>query len=179
MESSYNIADIVIVALLIPAVIGGMRKGFIRQGVALVALVTGIWAGWHFSSLLSEWFKVIFKTENPVIDIIAFAVIFIGVLLLLNLAGHLVSGIVKLALLGWLDKILGVAFALLKYGFILSIIAHILNSLDKLYNFLPQEMLAGSKLYSFISSIAPTLFPYLKELAENSQSLGDYFSNLT
>lgn len=179
MGYNFNPVDIAIMVILIPALIGGIRKGFIRQVAALGALILGIWAGWHFSSLLSGWIKPLFGSESNLIDILSFALIFVGVLILVNLIGRAVAGIVKLALLGWLDRILGVLFAIVKYAFVLSIFIHILNSLDKLYHFLPAEKLAESRLYDFVSSIAPAVFPYLQNLQESTGGLEHIFNKVT
>ncbi len=179
MGYNFNPVDITILLLLIPAVIGGVRKGFIRQVAALGALILGIWAGWHFSSLVSGWLKPLFNSESNLIDILSFTIIFLGVLFLVNLAGRAVAGIVKLALLGWLDRLLGVLFAIIKYAFVLSIFIHILNSLDSLYHFLPSESLAASKVYGIVSSIAPKLFPYLENLKESTGGLNEILNKIT
>ena len=76
----------------------------------------------------------------------------------------LIAGAFKLALLGWLDKLLGVVFAIIKYAFIISVIIYLLNSLDNLFEFLPKETLEKSRLYAFVSKVAPAIFPYLKNL---------------
>ncbi len=179
MGYNFNPADIIILLILIPAFIGGIRKGFIRQVAALGALILGIWAGWHFSSLLSGWIKPLFDSESNLIDILSFTIIFIAVLFFVNLIGRAVAGVVKLVLLGWLDRLLGVIFAVVKYSFVLSILIYLLNSLDKLYNFMPKEVLAESKLYEFISSLAPAVFPYLQGLQENSGVIGNILNKIT
>lgn len=161
---SFNPADIIILLCFIPAVIGGLMKGFIRQAAGVAALILGIWGGYHFSALLSDKIKVWIHTDPQWLNIISFAIIFIGVLILVNLAGKLIAGVFKLALLGWLDKLLGVVFAIIKYAFILSVVIYLLNSLDNLFEFLPKETLEKSRLYAFVSKVAPAIFPYLKNL---------------
>lgn len=164
---SLNTADIIILICLIPALFAGFMKGFVRQAAAVLALVLGVWAGYHFSDFVSNKLLSWIKAEQNILDIISFAIIFIGILILVNLAGRAMESVIKLVLLGWVDKILGIIFALLKYAFVLSIVAYLLESFDELFQFLPKETLEGSVLYGYLSKIAPVVFPYLKNLVSS------------
>ncbi|MDX9782622.1 MAG: CvpA family protein [Bacteroidales bacterium] len=161
---SLNTADIIILICLIPALFAGFMKGFVRQVAAVLALILGVWAGYHFSDFVSNKLISWISVNQNILNIISFAVIFIGVLILVNLAGKAIEGLVKLVLLGWLDKLLGIVFAIIKYAFILSILIYILESVDELFRFLPEETLKESILYGYLSKIAPVIFPYLKNL---------------
>lgn len=161
MGFSINYLDIFILICFIPAVIGGLMNGLVKQIASLAALVLGIWAGWHFSELLSQGIRIWFKTDNNLINIISFAIIFIAVLLLVNLIGNALSKIVKVVLLGWLDRILGVIFGILKYCLILSVIFYFVTSLDNLYDIIPAHLFANSRLYQLIEPIAPSIIPHL------------------
>lgn len=164
MGTSLIIVDLILLILFVPAIIGGIRKGFIQQLAGLIALILGIWAGYHFSYFLSGKLNIWLHSASSLVNILSFALIFIAVLIIVSLIGQFVSGVVKLAFLGWLDKILGIIFSIIKTAFILSIVIYILNSLDSLWSFLPKEDLAKSGFYSIIEQIAPKIFPYLKEL---------------
>ena len=161
---SFNIADIILLICFIPAVIGGIRKGFVRQAAALTALILGIWAGLHFSSFISNILKGWLDTSNTVVDILSFTIIFILVILAVTLAGRLIEGIVKIVLLGWLNRLLGVIFAIIKYALILSVIIHLLSALDSLYDFLPDDLTGQSRIYSVVKSFAPKAFPYIEQM---------------
>ena len=50
-----NILDIVLLVCLIPALIQGLRKGFIAQVVAIISLVLGGWLAYKFSAVVTEW----------------------------------------------------------------------------------------------------------------------------
>ncbi|MDD2490867.1 MAG: CvpA family protein [Bacteroidales bacterium] len=161
---SLNTVDVIILICLIPALFAGFMKGFVRQAAAVMALILGIWAGYHFSDFVSSKLINWINVEQNLLNIISFAIIFIGVLLLVNLAGKAVESLVKLVLLGWLDKLMGIIFALIKYAFILSVLVYLLESLDELFQFLPKETIDDSLLYGYLSKIAPAIFPYLKNL---------------
>lgn len=159
-----NAADIVLLLCFIPAIFGGLIKGFVRQAAGLAALLLGIWAGYHFSELLSTKLNTWIDTSPQWMNTISFAIIFIVVLLIVTLIGRLSEKVVKLVLLGWLDKLLGLFFALVKTAFILSIIIFLLASMDSLIPFLPHETLENSKIYTFLASLAPKFFPFIKNI---------------
>jgi membrane protein required for colicin V production len=78
--------------------------------------------------------------------------------------GRAAEGIIKITLLTWVDRLLGVIFAILKTAFILSLIFYLLNSINGLWDFLPKEKFADSHIYHFVSRIAPAVFPYIRNL---------------
>ncbi len=152
------------IALFIPAIISGLIKGFVEQAASLLAVLAGIWAAYSFSDILSPYFKDWFGTESSMVNLLSFIVIFIVVLILGRLVGKLASKLMEIAMLGWIDKLLGVVFAILKTALILSILIYILNSLDHYFDFLPKWTISQSKFYLFLQDIAPSIFPYFREL---------------
>jgi len=166
MGSSLTILDICLLALFIPAVISGIMKGFVYQAASLIALLLGIWAAYNFSGMISPILKSWFGSDSTMINILAFVIIFVVVLILVTLVGKLASKLLEIVLLGWLDKILGALFAILKTAFIISIIIYILNSLDTHLEFLPKWTISQSKVYLFLQEIAPKTFPYFQDLPE-------------
>jgi len=160
----FNVVDIVLLLCFIPAVIGGIRKGFVRQIAALIALVLGIWGGLHFSSFISGTLRGWLDTSNTIIDILSFTIIFILVVLAVTIVGRLTEGIVKIILLGWLNRLLGVIFAIIKYALIFSIIIYLLSALDSLYDFLPDNLTGESRIYLAVKSFAPKVFPYIQQM---------------
>lgn len=164
MGASLTILDYCMIALFIPAIISGLIKGFIEQAASLLALLAGIWAAYSFSDLLSPYLKDWFGTESSMVNLLSFIVIFIVILILGRLAGKLASKLMEIAMLGWIDKLLGVVFAILKTALILSVLIYILNSLDHYLDFLPKWTISQSKFYLFLQDIAPKIFPYFRDL---------------
>jgi membrane protein required for colicin V production len=165
MNTTIDAVDVFFLICFIPAVIGGLMNGLVRQVASLVALILGIWAGWHFSSLVAQGIQVFIKNNDSLVNIISFAIVFIIVLILVNMIGRGLSKIVQLALLGWLDKLLGVIFGIVKYAFVLSVLIYFINSLNDLYSFIPDDLFSGSRLFPILEKIAPSVFPYLEKLS--------------
>ena len=67
-------------------------------------------------------------------------------------------------MLGWLNKLLGIAFAFLKTALIVGLVIMLFNSLNDNFHLIQEETLAESVLYGPLKNLAYTVFPYLKEM---------------
>jgi membrane protein required for colicin V production len=74
-----------------------------------------------------------------------------------------VDRLMKAVALGFINRLLGIAFGLFKAVLILSVIFVVLNAIDARRPFLPKEKIEKSMLYNPISDIAPAIFPIIGE----------------
>ena len=162
-----NIIDIIILVCCIPALFHGFSKGFVSQAISLVALVLGVWMSFKFSAPLGEWLKSFADLPGTVLNIIAFALILIMVMLVLKLVGIALEKVIKVAMLGWLNKLLGVVFSLLKAVLIIGLVIIMFDAVYSLIPFVSSDTLSESVLYQPIKDIANTVFPFLKGLIFN------------
>ena len=156
--------DIIILICFLPAIISGITKGFIEQVIALVSLILGAWLAFKFSTVVSDWLKPYFEVSETVMNVISFVVIMVAVVLVLFVLSKILTGMTKLVMLGWLDRLLGLVFALLKAGLIIGILIILFDTLNVKFEFVEEKVLDESVLYAPIRDIAYMIFPYLKEL---------------
>lgn len=156
--------DIIILICFLPAIISGIMKGFIEQAVALVSLILGAWLAFKFSTVVSDWLQPYFNVSETVMNVISFVVIMVAVVLVLFVLGKILTGVTKLVMLGWLDRLLGLVFALLKAGLLIGIAIILFDTLNVKFEFVDEKVLDESVLYAPIRDIAYVIFPYLKEL---------------
>ena len=156
--------DIIILICFLPAVISGIKNGFIEQVVALVSLVLGAWLAYKFSNVVGEWLQPYMEVSETVLHVISFAVIMIATVLVLFILGKILTGLTKLVMLGWLDRLLGLVFALLIAGLLIGIGIILFDTLNVKFGFVDEAVLDESVLYGPIRDIAYMVFPYLKEL---------------
>ena len=139
-------------------------KGFIEQAIALVSLILGAWLAFKFSTVVSGWLQPYFEVSETVLNVISFAVIMVAVVLVLFVLSKILTGVTKLVMLGWLDRLLGLVFALLKAGLLIGIAIILFDTLNVKFEFVEEKVLDESVLYAPIRDIAYVIFPYLKEL---------------
>lgn len=159
-----NILDAIILICLIPAIFQGIRKGFISQAISIISLIAGIWASARFADIVSEWASKYITASEQVLNIVAFAIILIVVFIVLGLIGRLLESILKFVLLGWLNKLAGVVFSLIKALLILGLIITVFSSLNDTIEIVRPEVLADSKLYQPLKDTADAVFPYIKNM---------------
>ena len=159
-----NILDIIILICFIPALVQGIRKGFISQVVAIVSIVAGVYLSFEFSELVSAWISQYIEGSEQVLKITAFALILIAAIAGLTVFGKLIEKMVKIVMLGWLNRLLGALFSMLKCALIVGLVIMVFNSLNGSFHFVDEVKLAESTLYPPLKSFAYNVFPYLKEL---------------
>ena len=159
-----NIIDVIILICLVPAVFQGYRKGFISQAISRVSLVVGIWASARFADMVTVWIAQYITASEPVLKLVAFALILILVFLALGLIGRLLESILNFAFLGWVNRLLGIVFSLLKTLLIIGLVIILFNSLNSNIGLVKPETLADSALYQPIKNLADVVFPFIKNL---------------
>ena len=158
--------DIIFLLCFAFAAIWGIWKGFVRQLFGIAALFLGVYCAFHFSGFVATYLAHWMKLDETTVAIIAFAVTFLAVLFGVIIAGKIMDKILKIVLLGWLNRITGLLFSLAKMAFILSIFLWLLQALDRIWPLLPHPEIEESIFYAPIAKLAPALFPYLKGLFE-------------
>ncbi len=159
-----NILDIVLIVCLVPAIIQGLRKGFIAQAVAIISLILGGWLAYKFSSALTGWLGQWIEYSGPALDVVSFILIFAVVVTLLFLLGKILEASVKIILLGWLNKLLGLVFSLLKYALIIGLLIILFDQINNRFGLVSGEYLDSSFMYTGFREMSYAIFPYLKSL---------------
>jgi membrane protein required for colicin V production len=158
-----NYIDIIILIILGFSMVRGFINGLVIEIASLAALIFGIWGAIKFSSFTAYKLYEYFDMTGQYIGIISFIITFIIIVIVIHFLGMLIDKLMEAVALGFLMKLLGIVFALLKTTLILSVIFVILNSIDARRPFLPRQKIEGSMLFNPISDIAPALFPKIGE----------------
>jgi len=158
-----NWLDAFIVIVLILSLVMGFINGFVKEVASLAALVLGIWGAIKFSSFTAAKLYDYFDMTGRYVGIIAFIITFALIVVIIHFIGVLADKIVNMASLGFINRILGIVFGLLKSVLIMSVCFSILNAIDAKKPFLPKKTIEDSRLYSPISDIAPAIFPIIGE----------------
>jgi membrane protein required for colicin V production len=156
--------DIILLVCFLPGIIRGLSKGFLEQALALVGIVLSVWAAFRFSSLVCTWIKPYLEVSETVLSVISFALILVIVALVAILVGKLLTKLLELAMLGWLDKVLGLVLALAVNALAIGVVIVLFDTLNLKFGFVKPEVLDGSVVYTALKDLSYLVFPYLKEL---------------
>lgn len=166
------VIDIVLGALLLFGLVRGFLKGLFVEVASLVALVAGVYGAIHFSYFVAEFLKEGTEWTEKTINITAFAITFVIIIVVISLAGKALTKLADFAALGILNKLLGGVFGTLKIGLILSILLIVFNKMNNTITFIDEEHIEDSILYEPVKSIAPILFPNIIK-AETEDSINE------
>ena len=111
--------DYAVLLIFAVSVLLGVMRGFVREVLSLLAWVLAFWGAEMFSPALSGLLAIL---GAPLRMLVAFAAIFLGVLIVAALAAKLLSGIVKRVGLGWMDGLLGSVFGLARGALIVLVL---------------------------------------------------------
>jgi membrane protein required for colicin V production len=158
-----NWLDAVIIVVLILSLVNGFINGLVKEVASLAALILGIWGAIKFSTFTAGKLYDYFDMTGHYVGIIAFLITFGIIVVIIHFIGILADKIVNAASLGFINRILGIVFGLIKSILIMSVFFVILNAIDARRAFLPKKAIEESKFFNPISDIAPSIFPIIGE----------------
>ena len=156
-----NHVDIVLILILALGVWSGFKKGFIVSLFDVIGLGLGVYGGIHFSDAFAEWLKTEFNIGIDWLPFSAFLVTLLLILLVVHLLAKAITKALKLAMLGTVNKVGGAVFGLARSVLFLSLALLFLHPLNKKSEFVSDEALEASVLYTPIYLTATTVIPAL------------------
>ena len=103
-----NWLDIVVIVLIVIPTFIGLSRGLIKAVLSLAGVIIGvILAGQYHDTLGSQ---LTFISQTDIANIVAFAIILIGVMIIAGVTASFLKSIVSAIMLGWVNQLGGAAF---------------------------------------------------------------------
>lgn len=150
-----NLLDFFILIPVVWLCIRGFSKGLILELATLIGMALGILAAYYFSPGLSSALKDYLTFSDPILKIISYIAIFLCVLLVSWLIGKLISKGADLIALGWLNKILGGIFGLVKGVLVSALLVMAVIYFDKNEKVITPRAKERSMFYQGLSRVVP------------------------
>lgn len=116
-----NFFDIIIIIILGFGVIRGVFRGLIKELASIIGVLGGFYAAYSYymvlARLLSRWIS-----NAAYLNILSFLIIFCGVLIIISILGVVIKYVLNIAFLGWVDRICGAGFGIIKGILIASVL---------------------------------------------------------
>lgn len=155
--------DIIFASLLCYAIYKGIKNGLFVELAALIALIAGIFIAIKFSFVMKSFLETKVNWAPKYIEIVAFVLTFIAVVVIIHLSAKLLTKIVELAYLGWINRLAGAAFSVLKTILTLSIVIFIFEKINVNNALVDEETLETSFFYNPTKKIAVFVYPQIEE----------------
>ena len=158
--------DIILGLLLIFGLWKGFKNGLFVELASIIALIAGIFGAIHFSYYAGDYLSQNMEWDERYINIAAFIITFIIIVVVVHLAGKLLTKIANFAMLGLLNKIAGAIFGALKVAVILGALLIFFDRMNNSIGFISEEAKKDSVLFEPVKEIGA--FVFSKVLKEES-----------
>lgn len=167
--------DIILLILIGLGAYEGYKKGLLLSIVGLVGFVLAIALGVYFMDPMSKWLASNLDDLTFAFPIMAFLIVFLITLILVNTAGWILKKMMDLILLGGLDSIAGAILGIVKSAFFISFFLWLSIQFDLK---MPREWRAKSEFLQYIEPLAPGVIwalepvsPKLKEVQKTMEEI--------
>ncbi|MBK6634193.1 MAG: CvpA family protein [Chitinophagaceae bacterium] len=171
--------DLTFAILLVIAIVKGYQKGFIIAVFSIVAFIIGLAAALKFSAVVAAWLQNSISISAKWLPFIAFAIVFIAVVLLVRMGAKLIEKSFQVIMLGWLNRIGGIILYAALYIIILSIFIFYAQKLQVLQ----PAVIESSQTWHLIEPWGPIVIdnfgrviPVFKDMFTE---LGEFFNALS
>ncbi len=167
-----NYIDIILGLIILISALVGLKNGLITELASLAALVLGIWGAIKFSDVTTGLLINYFDLQSDYLNIISFIITFIVIVILVQIVASAVNKLFDAGTLGFVNKLGGMVFGVLRSVLFLSIVLIVFDKIDDEVNILSGKSKSGSRLYEPIRNVAPSFFPFI-ELWDSKQQPGE------
>ena len=150
--------DIILAMLLVYGLYKGLRNGFFVEIASLVALIAGLFGAIHFSYIVGEYIAGIVNWDSQYVNLAAFIITFVCIVLLIHVVGKLLSKVTEFSLLGILNKLAGGVFGATKTAVIIGALLIYFDKLNDDAEIVKQETIESSILYTPLKDVGAFVF---------------------
>lgn len=152
---------IFVIILAYFGVFKGLRNGLVLELSKFVGVIVAIYLAKHYSLVIAGWFASTLGITGVSSPVVAFILTLILGLVGVHFLAVLVSKLLNVVMLGWLNKLLGAVFSFMKVLLLLSAALKSFDMANTKVDLISQETLAESKLYTPVKMVADTILPKL------------------
>jgi membrane protein required for colicin V production len=158
-----NFIDIVFATFIGYALYKGIKNGLFVELASLVALIAGIFIALKFSGFAKTLLENSFSWDSKYIEITAFALTFVAVVVAIHFSAKLLTKIASFAFLGWLNKLSGAVFSMIKTILALSVVLLLFEKINVNNRITSQETLDNSMFYNPIKKVSEFIYPKIEQ----------------
>jgi membrane protein required for colicin V production len=152
--------DIIFITLVAMAIFKGFSQGLIVALFSLIAYIVGLAAAMKLSAVVAAYIQTNCNINGRLLPVLSFMIVFIGIAILVRLVARIIKKGVKVAFLGWLDKLGGFVLFALLYLFIYSVVLFYAAQI----HLISTEAQAASATYSYLAPFGPKVINALGDI---------------
>lgn len=155
-----NLLDSTILAVLVFGGLRGLLRGLIKELAAIAAFLLGGWIAFRYHPQAAALLAGLLPPHAA--RIFAFAVLLLLVGLSAHLLGNLLTGLIKLALLGWVNRLAGLVLGCLEGALVIGMIFYAIGAIP--FSFPLQQAIKNHPLASQLAQAGGVVIDRAKTL---------------
>lgn len=169
-----NLLDYIVIVLVAYCLVRGIFRGLIKELSSIVGVLGGGYAAYTYHPIAARWVAP-WMSQVGYANIVGFLLIFIGVCIVVAIAATVIKYLMKIVLLGWVDRIGGAVVGTAKGGLITLVILMMLTTFLPGNARLLRDSMAARHLMHMCEPLVVVVFkemktiiiPKIKELNES------------
>ena len=158
-----NSLDYILFIPLLYALYRGFTKGLIIELASLLALILGIYCALHFSSFTFELLSDYFEIKTVYLQLVSYGLTFLIIAVLISFTGKILTMLIKLVALGFINRMMGAIFGGIKALLILSVFISFFDRFNKQFGMVNEDILTSSLIYNSIRTQSEQFYPNILE----------------
>lgn len=159
-----NWLDVILLLPLLVGLVRGLTRGFISEVIALAVVILGVLGARWFAPAVSGAVLTLFAWPQEICDVVGYTIVFLAVAIALSLVARILNRFLNAIHLGWINRIVGAAFGVCKYGLITLIAVFIIDRTNAEYHYLDDSpVVKKSVLYPKMVKAAHDVLSFTRE----------------
>ena len=166
-----NTLDIILLATAGISMIYGLKTGLVKQLTLGAGVIIGLLQATVFYQLAGNWINGISGWDTWICNALGFIAILLAVAIVINLVGTVLRWLLKIILLGWIDRILGALFSILVAIVLIAFGVKISNYIFPNNDITGLESQEESVIYKEVAKITFTIIDEVKEEVKDEMKI--------
>lgn len=122
-----NPFDVFIIIVLGYSIVRGLFRGLVKEASSIIGVLAGFYAAYSYYPAVAKLISGLI-VNTAYLNILSFLIIFSCVLIIISIIGIVIKYLLNVAFLGWIDRLCGVCFGLIKGVLIVTVLFIILTT---------------------------------------------------
>lgn len=159
----------------------GYKKGLILELISIVAFVLAIFGGFKLLHVGMEYVSKVYDGFGTLLPFVAFLVLFVLIIILVNTVGKILKKIIDWTPLGFFDNILGAVLGVLKWALAISIVIWVISALN--IDFADEKLSESrilpitNRMLTAVGDFISTIFPSFEDFIKTLKALFEGFAS--
>lgn len=164
----HYLLDVIGAVIILIGIIRGFSNGFVLELTQIASVFVGIIVALKYTNIMAAFLQEQVAFSFELIQIVVFLILFALVVMIMHLIGNLITKVLKIIFLGWMNKLLGVVFGVIKALLLLCLLAVITQRINAVIHIIPQAYFNHSILYPFSLDLGDSILDFFgEETTEN------------